>query len=66
LFAGGLEYPTIAAGAGLVYLAGRYFYAKGYQTGEPSKRMQGGFQYLGLVALLGLSIKAAISLILSK
>ncbi|KAH6927913.1 hypothetical protein HPB50_009846 [Hyalomma asiaticum] len=33
LFLGGLEYPRLAACAGVVYLAGRIVYAIGYSTG---------------------------------
>ncbi|XP_065302599.1 glutathione S-transferase 3, mitochondrial-like [Dermacentor albipictus] len=57
LFLGGLEYPKFAACSGLVYLAGRIVYAIGYSTGDPSKRMRGSFQYFGLFALLGLTVR---------
>lgn len=35
--------PEIAAGAGLVRLLGFVFYVRGYASGDPAKRMQGGF-----------------------
>jgi len=38
LFLGGLEMPLFSAVAGVIYLAGRVSYAKGYYTGDPKKR----------------------------
>ncbi|KAH8555959.1 hypothetical protein BGW37DRAFT_153777 [Umbelopsis sp. PMI_123] len=52
LFTGGIGFPTVSAGAGLLYLAGRFFYAQGYSTGEPSKRQRGAIAYLGILTLL--------------
>ncbi|KAI8854934.1 hypothetical protein BC829DRAFT_378847 [Chytridium lagenaria] len=66
LFAGGVEHPVIAASAGVVFLAGRYFYAKGYSSGDVKKRAQGNFGLLGLLTLLGLTGKFAVNLVLSK
>lgn len=63
LFLGGFEYPKVAAGAGVVYLAGRIVYALGYSTGDPSKRMRGGFQYFGVFTLLGLSIRLGLRML---
>ncbi|XP_049775806.1 microsomal glutathione S-transferase 3-like isoform X1 [Schistocerca cancellata] len=63
LLLGGLEHPVISAAAGCVWLAGRIAYAKGYYTGNPAKRMQGGFAYLGLLALLGTSVKFSMRLL---
>jgi len=53
LLIGGLQNPRFAAGAGAVYLLGRIVFAKGYYTGDPEKRRQGGFGMIGLLALLG-------------
>ncbi|KAI9313313.1 hypothetical protein DFJ73DRAFT_884959 [Zopfochytrium polystomum] len=61
LACGGLQHPKIAAACGVVFIVGRALYASGYQTGDPKKRARGTIQYLGLLGLLGLSIKAAIS-----
>ena len=36
LFTGGLQYPTINAVAGLVWMAGRVSYSLGYYTGGNS------------------------------
>jgi len=59
LMIGGLQYPRIAAASGLIYIAGRIAYAKGYYTGEPEKRRWGGFAYIGLLSLLGSTISFA-------
>ncbi|XP_077540333.1 glutathione S-transferase 3, mitochondrial-like isoform X1 [Haemaphysalis longicornis] len=55
LLLSGFEYPKVAAGAGVVYLAGRIVYAIGYSTGDLNKRWFGAFMYCGLFTLLGLS-----------
>ncbi|PSN47492.1 Microsomal glutathione S-transferase 3 [Blattella germanica] len=36
LLLGGLEWPVVSAGAGILFLAGRIVYAKGYYTGGMS------------------------------
>ncbi|OQR80691.1 hypothetical protein ACHHYP_17298 [Achlya hypogyna] len=55
--------PGYAAIAGLVRVLGFIAYVQGYASGNPAKRMNGGFGYLGLFASIGLSIEAAITLI---
>lgn len=62
LFAG-LKYPTLAALAGVVNLLGRIVYALGYYTGDPKMRARGWFSYLGTIALAGLSVATALSLL---
>lgn len=59
LFVGGLQYPKISAGAGLLYLLGRIAFARGYYTGEPDKRKYGSFGYIGLLTLLGNTVSFA-------
>jgi glutathione S-transferase len=59
----GLTYPVSASLAGAVYLAGRVMYFRGYSTGDPKKRMQGGFLHLGSLALLGLTLKTGYDLL---
>jgi glutathione S-transferase len=58
----GLQYPRIAAVFGLVYIFTRYFYFKGYSSGDPRKRMAGVGAYykIGLFGLLGCSIGFAL------
>lgn len=63
LLVGGLKYPEISAGAGMVFLLGRIVYASNYSTGDPAKRTRGAFAYLGLIALLGTSASTIYSLI---
>lgn len=53
LLLGGLQHPRVAAVAGIVYLAGRIVFAKGYYTGDPKNRRHGAFGMLGLLTLLG-------------
>lgn len=63
LFLSGFEYPEVAAGAGVVYLAGRIVYTIGYSTGDPNKRWFGGFMYCGLFTLLGLSTRLGLRML---
>jgi len=63
LFIAGLECPVYAAMAGLVWVLGRIAYALGYYSGDPAKRMRGGFGYFGLFFLLGTSIYSALKII---
>ena len=63
LLVGGLHYPEISAGAGVVFLLGRIVYAQGYSTGDPAKRTRGAFAYLGVLALLGTSATTIYNLI---
>lgn len=62
LLTAGLPYPRSASIAGVIYLAGRWMYFRGYSTGDPKKRMQGSIQYIGLFSLLGMVIRCAIQL----
>ena len=36
--------------------------AAGYQSGNPSKRMNGAFQYIGLITLLVITIRFALTM----
>jgi len=60
---GGLEMPILSAIAGLVWIAGRVSYSKGYYTGDPKNRSRGAFAYIGLLTLLGASLKFACHLL---
>ena len=46
LLLGGLQHPTIAAGLGLLYTVARFFYFKGYSTGNPENRLKIGYVFL--------------------
>jgi len=63
LLFGGLEIPVLSAIAGLVWIAGKVSYAKGYYTGDPSKRARGAYSYIGLLTLLFVTLKFAVRLI---
>lgn len=63
LIFGGLQHPCLSSAAGIIWIVSRVFYAKGYYTGEPEKRSQGAFGYIGLLVLLGSTISFAIHLI---
>ncbi|KAE8021886.1 hypothetical protein FH972_007736 [Carpinus fangiana] len=51
---GGMRHPCTCAALGLVYTVSRYFYFKGYATGDPQKRLTLG-KY-GFLAVMGLMV----------
>ncbi|KAL2912154.1 hypothetical protein HK105_208355 [Polyrhizophydium stewartii] len=61
-----IDLPLYAAIAGLVWLAGRIVYAISYSSGDPAKRNRGDFGNIALIALLAMSLKACISLIIQS
>lgn len=63
LLLGGLENPLLTAAGGTIFLLGRIAYAKGYYTGDPKKRMQGSFGYIGLLTMMGTTAKLALKLL---
>jgi glutathione S-transferase len=57
LFVGGLQNPKVASGAGLMYLIGRFLYARGYSSGDPEKRRPGAIlDHIAQLVLLGQGI----------
>lgn len=62
LFVAGARFPCAASISGLVYVVGRWVYFKGYSSGNPEKRMRGGFMYAGLLSLVGMVIRFAVEL----
>ncbi|KAI8917836.1 hypothetical protein DFJ77DRAFT_428880 [Powellomyces hirtus] len=52
-----ITHPLFAAASGAVWIVGKFFYAQGYYTGDPKKRLRGTFAYFGLFGLLGASLK---------
>ncbi|XP_010435550.1 PREDICTED: microsomal glutathione S-transferase 3 [Camelina sativa] len=51
---GGMKHPCICACLGLLYNVSRFFYFKGYSTGDPKNRLTIG-KY-GFLAMLGLAV----------
>ncbi|WZY88639.1 hypothetical protein YC2023_045374 [Brassica napus] len=51
---GGMKHPCICTALGLLYNVSRFFYFKGYSTGDPMKRLTIG-KY-GFLAMLGLAV----------
>lgn len=47
-----LPFQRIAAVGGLIWLAGRVVFARGYMTGDPKKRRSGEFDLIGLFVML--------------
>jgi len=63
MFLGGLRFPVVGALAGVVWLVSRVVYAKGYYTGDPSKRNRGAFGYIGLITNLICTIMFGLQLL---
>ncbi|KAK7067541.1 hypothetical protein SK128_012394 [Halocaridina rubra] len=63
LLIGGLYNPIVTAAAGAIWCIGRIFYALGYYTGDPKKRMNGMFGYLGTLAMLYTTLRFATGLL---
>jgi len=51
LLTGGLEMPYFCSIGGLIWILGRYVYAKGYYTGDPRRRANGSFYLVGQIML---------------
>eukprot|EP01024_Parvocaulis_polyphysoides_P011512 TRINITY_DN14039_c0_g1_i1.p1 TRINITY_DN14039_c0_g1~~TRINITY_DN14039_c0_g1_i1.p1 ORF type:complete len:151 (+),score=7.86 TRINITY_DN14039_c0_g1_i1:74-526(+) len=66
LILSGVKYPIFSAICGAVYVVGRILYFQGYSTGDPSGRYRGAMNTVGLLSLLGSTIKIGIDLIRSK
>ncbi|KAM5558170.1 hypothetical protein ABKV19_020081 [Rosa sericea] len=65
LLLGGLRHPCISTGLGLLYTVSRYFYFKGYSTGDPQKRISiGKYGFLALMGLIVCTISFGVSLLL--
>ncbi|XP_047501408.1 microsomal glutathione S-transferase 3-like isoform X1 [Penaeus chinensis] len=59
LLIGGLYHPVVCAVCGVVFCAARVSYALGYYTGDPQKRMNGGYGNFALLALLYSTLRFA-------
>uniref|UniRef100_A0AAV1V329 Glutathione S-transferase 3, mitochondrial n=1 Tax=Peronospora matthiolae TaxID=2874970 RepID=A0AAV1V329_9STRA len=63
LFTSSIYRPQIAATAGLFRILGFIMYMRGYASGDPKKRMRGGFGYLAMLVNAGLSIEAGLHIL---
>ncbi|XP_073428466.1 glutathione S-transferase 3, mitochondrial-like [Dendrobates tinctorius] len=59
----GLAFPLCASVLGAVWVTSRLSYARGYYTGDPEKRLRGGYGYIGLFGVVLLSLAAALQLL---
>ncbi|KAG4070900.1 hypothetical protein HA402_011126 [Bradysia odoriphaga] len=64
LLFGGLDMPIFAAIGGLIWVAGKVSYSKGYYTGDPNNRIRGIYAYIGLLMLLVATVKLSLKLVL--
>ena len=48
----GIVYPRYAAICGAIFVTSRFSYAWGYYTGNPEKRLNGEYGFVGLLGLL--------------
>ncbi|XP_043997915.1 microsomal glutathione S-transferase 3b [Gambusia affinis] len=56
-------YPLTASVLGAVWVTSRFFYAWGYYTGEPEKRMNGAFGYIGYFGVILMSFYISLQLL---
>ncbi|XP_069613229.1 glutathione S-transferase 3, mitochondrial-like [Ranitomeya imitator] len=59
----GLAFPLCASVLGAVWVTSRVSYAHGYYTGDPEKRLRGGYGYIGLFGVVLLSLAAGLQLL---
>ncbi|XP_028994318.1 microsomal glutathione S-transferase 3b [Betta splendens] len=58
-----LVYPLSASVLGAIWVTSRLSYAWGYYTGDPAKRMNGAYGYIGFFGVIILSISVALQLL---
>ncbi|XP_012939578.1 microsomal glutathione S-transferase 3 [Aplysia californica] len=63
LLLGGLQMPRLSAVFGILFLIGRFMYAQGYYTFDPSKRNRGAIAYIGFFGLFFNTIYFALNLL---
>lgn len=62
---GGMRHPCASAVLGLLYTVTRFFYFKGYATGDPEKRLSiGKYGFLALLGLMVSTFSFGVSLLL--
>ncbi|XP_015881466.3 uncharacterized protein LOC125422179 [Ziziphus jujuba] len=61
---GGLRHPCATSALGILYVVSRFFYFKGYSTGDPQKRLTlGKYGFLAIFGLMGCTISFGVSLL---
>ncbi|XP_051146672.1 uncharacterized protein LOC127262172 [Andrographis paniculata] len=61
---GGIQHPVISASLGVLYTVTRYFYFKGYSTGDPKNRLSiGKYGFLALLGLIICTISGAVHML---
>ncbi|RDD43579.1 Microsomal glutathione S-transferase 3 [Trichoplax sp. H2] len=60
---GGLQHPRLSAAFGAVWVLSRLFYAHGYYTGDPAKRMRGAWGGIGYLGVIGCAISFGLNLL---
>ncbi|KAH7533257.1 hypothetical protein FEM48_Zijuj04G0111400 [Ziziphus jujuba var. spinosa] len=61
---GGLRHPCATSALGILYVVSRFFYFKGYSTGDPQKRLTlGKYGFLAIFGLMGCAISFGVSLL---
>ncbi|TST98556.1 Microsomal glutathione S-transferase 3 [Bagarius yarrelli] len=58
-----IVYPTAASVLGVIWVTSRFSYAWGYYTGNPDKRLNGVYGYIGLFGVIILSLSVALQLL---
>ncbi|KAF0910221.1 hypothetical protein E2562_001417 [Oryza meyeriana var. granulata] len=67
LLVGGLQHPVIAAALGVFYAVARFFYFKGYSTGNPENRLKiGGLNFFAIFGLIICTASFGINLVLRE
>lgn len=59
----GFAFPVAASVLGAIWVTSRFSYAWGYYTGDPEKRLNGAYGYIGYFGVIILSIAAALQLL---
>ena len=48
----GIAFPRYAAACGAIFVTSRFSYAWGYYTGDPEKRLNGEYGFVGYLGLM--------------
>ncbi|KAL3735732.1 hypothetical protein ACJRO7_024800 [Eucalyptus globulus] len=64
MIVGGLRHPCACAALGVLYTVSRFFYFKGYSTGDPQKRLKiGKYGFLAIMGLMVCTISFGVGLL---